>query len=100
VPNRAKASGVVLRTLVNDVIDIFEVNRKECAKILLELPRWVGRNTFKTRATADKPRTEEVDNNPEEPIEASEWILEHLLLGSILTFVLAIPIQPIVYYLS
>ena len=71
---------MVLRTLVNDVIDIFEVNRKECAKILLELPRWVGRNTFKTRATAEKPRTEEGDNNPDEPTEASEWILEHLLL--------------------
>ncbi|POW21983.1 hypothetical protein PSHT_01767 [Puccinia striiformis] len=40
VPTRAKANGVILRTLANDVIDIFEVNRKECAKILLELPRW------------------------------------------------------------
>ncbi|KNZ45371.1 hypothetical protein VP01_819g2 [Puccinia sorghi] len=103
VPNRATANGVVLRTLVNDVIDIFEVNRKECAKILLELPRWVGRNTFKTRATANKPRTEEVDNSPEEPIEASEWILEHLLLESILTSVFAVPtppIRPMVYYHS
>jgi nuclear cap-binding protein subunit 1 len=50
------ANGVILRTLVNDVIDIFEVNRKECDKILLELPRWVGRGTFKTKASSSRPK--------------------------------------------
>ncbi|PLW39364.1 hypothetical protein PCASD_05032 [Puccinia coronata f. sp. avenae] len=104
VPNRAMANGVILRTLVNDVIDIFEVNRKECAKILLELPRWVGRGTFKTKASSSRPRPEENGDHAEEPVEASsEWILEHLLLESILTSVFAIPtppIRPVVYYHS
>ncbi|WAR62696.1 hypothetical protein PtB15_15B283 [Puccinia triticina] len=104
VPNRATANGVVLRTLVNDVIDIFEVNRKECAKILLELPRWVGRGTFKTKGTAPKPKTDEAGNRIEESAtESSEWILEHLLLESIVTSVFAIPtppIRPVVYYHS
>jgi nuclear cap-binding protein subunit 1 len=81
VPNRAMANGVILRTLVNDAIDIFEVNRKECAKILLELPRGVGRGTFKTKASSSTPKPEENGDHAEEPVEASsEWILEHLLL--------------------
>ncbi|KAA1070421.1 hypothetical protein PGT21_011973 [Puccinia graminis f. sp. tritici] len=104
VPNRATANGVVLRTLVNDVIDIFEVNRKECAKILLELPRWVGRGTFKTKGAVAKPKTDEAGNAIEESTtESSEWILEHLLLESILTSVFATPtapIRPVVYYHS
>ncbi|KAI7937553.1 hypothetical protein MJO29_014868 [Puccinia striiformis f. sp. tritici] len=99
VPTRAKANGVILRTLVNDVIDIFEVNRKECAKILLELPRWVGKGTFKTKSSIPKPK----HDDEESTIESSDLILEHLLLESILTSVFAIPtppIRPAVYYHS
>lgn len=103
VPVRATANGVILRTLVNDVIDIFEVNRKECAKILLELPRWVGRGTFKTK-TASKPKPDEEGNGVEQSIpKGSDWVLEHILLESILTSVFAIPtppIRPTVYYYS
>ncbi|KAI9616102.1 hypothetical protein KEM48_005359 [Puccinia striiformis f. sp. tritici PST-130] len=88
VPTRAKANGVILRTLVNDVIDIFEVNRKECAKILLELPRWVGKGTFKTKSSIPKPK----HDDEESTIESSDLILEHLLLESILTSVFAIPL--------
>ena len=35
--------------LISDVIDIFEVNRKECARLLLELPKWLPSGTFKQR---------------------------------------------------
>ena len=35
--------------MISDVIDIFEVNRKECARLLLELPKWLPRGTFKAR---------------------------------------------------
>lgn len=41
--------GYTVRTLLSDVIDIFEVNRKECARLLLELPKWLPQGTFKAR---------------------------------------------------
>ncbi|POW03729.1 hypothetical protein PSTT_10910, partial [Puccinia striiformis] len=58
VPTRAKANGVILRTLANDVIDIFEVNRKECAKFYSNCLVGLAKST----------------------IESSDLILEHLLL--------------------
>lgn len=44
--------GYAVSTLLSDVIDIFEVNRKECARLLLELPKWVPVGTFRPRVTA------------------------------------------------
>lgn len=38
--------------LISDVVDIFEVNRRDCARLLLELPKWVPPGTFKSRAAA------------------------------------------------
>ena len=31
------------------MIDIFEVNRKECARLLLEMPKWIIPGTFKPK---------------------------------------------------
>lgn len=41
--------GYVVRTLLSDVIDIFEVNRKECSRLLLDIPKWLPQGTFKAR---------------------------------------------------
>ncbi|KAH9814154.1 MIF4G like-domain-containing protein [Melampsora americana] len=93
VPSRNTADGVVLRTLIHDIIDIFEVNRKECAKILLELPRWVGRGTFKSKATKD---VVEKDGGP-------GWVLEHTIIETIVSSIFGMPrspIKPSVYYSS
>ncbi|EGG06417.1 uncharacterized protein MELLADRAFT_77832 [Melampsora larici-populina 98AG31] len=93
VPSRSTADGVVLRTLIHDIIDIFEVNRKECAKILLELPRWVGRGTFKSKATKDVAET---DGGP-------GWVLEHSIIETIVSSIFGMPrppIKPSVYYSS
>ncbi|CAH7685100.1 MIF4G like-domain-containing protein [Phakopsora pachyrhizi] len=101
VPSRATVDGVVLRTLVNDIIDVFEVNRKECAKILLELPRWVGRGTFKVKSLAQRMNNANGDDSADS--KDSNWVLEHLTLEAILGSVFAMPsppIRPAVYYYS
>jgi hypothetical protein len=36
----------VLRSLLADIIDLYEVNRKECARILFDFARWCRRGTF------------------------------------------------------
>lgn len=49
MPSSHSPAGVILRSLFADLIDIYEVNRKECARILLDLPRWLRRGTFAGR---------------------------------------------------
>ena len=44
--------GYAVNSIIADVIDIFEVNRKECARLLLELPKWMLGGTFKPRPGA------------------------------------------------
>ena len=53
-----------------DTIDIFEVNRKECARLLLELPKWTIPGTFKARPGAP----------PQSPVEGKDWQLESTIL--------------------
>jgi nuclear cap-binding protein subunit 1 len=63
-----------LRALIRDVIDVYEVNRKECAKLLLDIPRWLPSGTFKPK-TAPGQGDMEVDKSTE-----STWVLENLIV--------------------
>ena len=65
VPGVDTPSGAIIRSLIHDVIHLYEINRKECAKILLDLPHWFSSNTF-----APKDKT----------TDSSEWILENLIV--------------------
>lgn len=49
-----------------DMLEIYEVNRKEGARLFLELPRWWNYRTFKGR-DSDEER---------EGIETMQWTLE------------------------
>lgn len=44
--------GYVVRTALLDIIDIFEINRKECARLLLEYPKWTLPGIFKAKPGA------------------------------------------------
>ena len=52
------------------MIDIFEVNRKECARLLLEYPKWALPGTFKPRPGAP----------PQEPVAGKDWQLESTVI--------------------
>ena len=65
MPGIDTPSGAIIRSLIHDVIHLYEVNRKECAKILLSLRRWFTSTTF-----APKEKT----------VDSSEWILENLVV--------------------
>jgi nuclear cap-binding protein subunit 1 len=38
--------GYVVRTLVSDIVDAYEVNRKECAQVLVNINRWLTTGIF------------------------------------------------------
>lgn len=63
-----------MRADILDIVDIFEVNRKECAKLLLEYPRWAVPGTFKP-----KPGTpgDDPDRIPEPD---KDWQLESTII--------------------
>lgn len=67
VPPTYDPNGTILRSLIHDIIDLYETNRKECAKLLLELPMWVVAGTFKASTNDD-------DDN------RKDWNLENLVV--------------------
>ena len=83
--------GWTLRGLVLDIINIFEVNRKDCARILLTLPRYVAPGTFKPPQSAPAPADD---------AEVSTLSYESLIISTILASLLTLPrsaFKPIYY---
>ncbi|KAJ7667559.1 armadillo-type protein [Mycena polygramma] len=48
-PDDKTPAGYAVHTGLLDILDIFEVNRKECARLLLEYPKWTIPGTFKPK---------------------------------------------------
>ena len=80
-------NGYTMRSLVFDLIHIFEVNRKECAAILIDLRRDFAPGTFKS-------------SNPSDDAPSSTLSLESLVVSTLLGTMLALPVspEPLVYY--
>ena len=60
----------MLRSNILDIIEIFEVNRKECARLLLEYPKWTLPGTFKPRPGAPPPPV----------VENKNWELDNTII--------------------
>jgi nuclear cap-binding protein subunit 1 len=60
-----------VRTALLDILDIFEVNRKECARLLLEYPKWNLPGTFKP-----KPGVAALGD----PVPGKDWQLESTII--------------------
>ncbi|ORY25746.1 MIF4G like-domain-containing protein [Naematelia encephala] len=69
-------NGWTLRSLVLDIINIFEVNRKECARLLLALRQFLAAGTFKSESSA------------------STLSLESLVVSTLLSTLLRLPTSP------
>jgi len=87
VPSPTTLAGWTLRSLVLDIVHIFEVNRKECAGILLDLRRDLTAGTLKAA-------------NPSEDTPSSTLSLESLVISTLLSTMLALPQspEPLIYY--
>lgn len=70
-PDFTDPAGYVIRTNILDIIDIYEINRKECARLLLEYPKWNLRGTFKPKPGS----TVAV-----EPAPGKDWQLESTII--------------------
>ncbi|KAI0637657.1 cap binding protein 80-PB [Trametes polyzona] len=91
-PDPTTPAGFAIRSALIDTLDIFEVNRKDCARLLLEFPKWTLPGTFKPRAGAP----------PQSPVEGKDWQLESTVLETILgaTFMLPESTYKAIYYIA
>ncbi|KZT27073.1 hypothetical protein NEOLEDRAFT_1131600 [Neolentinus lepideus HHB14362 ss-1] len=94
-PDPVSAAGYAVRSALLDIVEIFEVNRKECARLLLEYPKWTLPGTFKPRPGAP------VDLQPE-PVPGKNWQLESTLMEIVLgaLFVLPESTYKAIYYIG
>ncbi|KAM5532655.1 hypothetical protein V8D89_013699 [Ganoderma adspersum] len=91
-PDPTTPVGFILRSNLIDILDIFEVNRKECARLLLEYPKWALPGTFKPKPGAP----------PQSPIEGKGWDLENTLIETILSALFLLPesTHKSIYYIA
>ncbi|KAH9921501.1 cap binding protein 80-PB [Epithele typhae] len=91
-PDPTSPAGFILRSNILDIVDIFEVNRKECARLLLEYPKWTVPGTFVARSGAP----------PQPTVEGRNWLLDNTLIETILgsNFVLPESNHKSVYYIA
>ncbi|KIY69445.1 cap binding protein 80-PB [Cylindrobasidium torrendii FP15055 ss-10] len=92
-PDIKTPAGYAIRTDLIAILDVFEVNRKECARLLLEYPKWTLEGSFKPKPGAPVQA---------DPVPGKDWQLESTIIESILGayFVLPEPTMPPVYYMS
>ncbi|RDB17017.1 Nuclear cap-binding protein subunit 1 [Hypsizygus marmoreus] len=92
-PDPNTPAGYAVRSALLDTLDIFEVNRKECARLLLEYPKWNLPGTFKPKPGAP------VDI---EPAPGKDWQLESTIIETIIGALLILPesSHKSVYYIS
>jgi len=89
-------AGYALKSTLIDIIDIYEVNRKECARILLEFPKWTPPGTF--RPKADPPPGIQIPD----PVAGKDWQLENTVVDNVLGSMYALPDsrQRSMYYIA
>lgn len=74
----SRAGGYLLRSTYEDIVDIYEINRKEGARILLDVARWFTRGTYRPRpGTAP---TEEAAIGVQLELSVMETILSNMLV--------------------
>ncbi|KAF9645332.1 hypothetical protein BDM02DRAFT_3101505, partial [Thelephora ganbajun] len=96
VPDPMTPAGYALKSTLLDIIDIYDVNRKECARILLEFPKWTPPGTFRS-----KPNPPPGIQIPD-PVPGKDWQLENTVVDNILGSMYALPDsrQRSMYYIA
>lgn len=103
MPARNSNNGLYLRQLVVDVLNVYEVNRKDCARILLnDLPKWLPEGTFKPPTPAGGAAAPAEAEDAGMTTEQASISKEHTLMDVILSQMLATPssTQRSIYYYS
>jgi nuclear cap-binding protein subunit 1 len=93
IPNHQSIEYFILQETITDTMQLFEVNRKDCARYLLSISTSFESKLFKSPppATADddiKPESMDVD-------EEKGWNLADILVEAIFSQMLRLPLPPV-----
>jgi hypothetical protein len=69
-------AGFSVKRAILDIVDIFEVNRKDCARLLLEYPKWAPPGTFLPKQGAPISESDEADEAPKLNLHLENTIIE------------------------
>lgn len=98
VPLPSSPAGVIMRSIFYDIIDLYQVNRKECARILFDSARWLRKGTFVCKSTLPENGIfGEVDDQwqiAEDGQVEGGWNLDETIVESILSTALVLPTPP------
>jgi len=67
-------AGYAVRADLLDIVEVFEVNRKECARMLVEYPKWTVEGTFKPRPGDPAEASDRI------PTPGRDWQLESTII--------------------
>ncbi|PKI84157.1 Nuclear cap-binding protein subunit 1 [Malassezia vespertilionis] len=95
VPLVGSPGSIVLRALVQDIVDLYVANRKECAQTLLALPLWLRRGTFGGNVPPFNGIFGDEDASwASTPLPEGQWSLEDFLVETVLSITLLSPRPP------
>ena len=80
VPAVDDPAGIVVRSMVHDIISLYEVNRKDAATLLLELPRWFKKGTFRDPKPAKRANEDDEAMREEPELVGPQWSLETIVV--------------------
>ncbi|WFD43909.1 Nuclear cap-binding protein subunit 1 [Malassezia psittaci] len=101
VPIPGTPASQIVRSLAEDLVDLYVTNRKECAQALLALPLWLRCGTFGGAVPPSKGLVGS-EQTPTPVDSEAPWSLEDLIVETIVSSMLVLPLpnQNELYYAS
>ncbi|KAI8992033.1 armadillo-type protein [Mycotypha africana] len=98
IPEHQSMDYFILQEIIFDVLHLYEVNRKDCAKYLLSIPNSFNSKLFKAPSLTEKQqqeedsviKTEEMDTSATEE-EEGKWSISDLLVENIFSHMFQLP---------
>lgn len=111
-PAVGSVASVVLRSILDDLVDLYEPNRREAARVLVNLPHWLPKELFGGRTDPEigmtpAPAWDAIPESQLAPIwglsgatSLSPFVLEDLVVECLLSMAMLLPIPPypVLYY--
>ncbi|KAI8994905.1 armadillo-type protein [Pilobolus umbonatus] len=93
IPDHGSIEYFVLQETISDTMNLFEVNRKDCAKYLLGIPNSFEARFFKSTHSSDHHDDKSRDDDME--VDDSKWSLSDLLVEASFSQLLNLPSSPV-----
>ncbi|CAO0803530.1 unnamed protein product [Mucor circinelloides] len=99
IPNHQSIEYFILQEIISDTMNLFEVNRKDCARYLLSISTSFDPSFFKSSPPPSSSSDDKPDAAKAEPMDedtdSGKWNLSDLLVEAIFSQMLRLPLPPV-----